>query len=393
MGRLRFGLFLPPYHNPRHNHALAIERDLELVEHLDRLGYDAVWFGEHHSGGYEVSPCPELMIAAAAQRTRRIKLSTGVISVPYHHPLMVADRIAFLDHMTRGRCVFGMGPGALPMDSQMMGFEYTTLRPRMEEAVDAIIELLDSDEPVNRETEWFTLNAARLQVKSYSEPRVPIAIAAAFSPSGPRLAGKHGLELLSVASASAEGFERLAGTWEIVQDRAAQFGQAVSRSDWSLVGMMFVAETEEEARREAVYQMRDFFEYHHAVVPHQLWAEGEDIDDDEMIDRLNASGSGIVGTPKMAIEHLQRLEKQTGGFGSFLFFGADWGTREATLRNYELFAREVIPHFDGSTESRLRSFAWTKTQKESIADRLLSGWAAAQAVHDRDRAGETGDRA
>ncbi len=158
---LRFGLFMP-YHNPRRNPTASIEQDLRHVEELDRLGYDEVWFGEHHSGGYEIIPSPEIMIAAAAQRTRRIDLCSGVISLPYHHPLMVADRIVFLDHLTRGRVRVGVGPGALVADSQMMGMDYNQLRPRMEEALDAILELLDTPGPVGRKTEWFTLDDARL---------------------------------------------------------------------------------------------------------------------------------------------------------------------------------------------------------------------------------------
>ena len=138
MTALRFGVFVPPYHSMMHNISWSIERDLELAEWLDRVGFDSIWFGEHHSGGYETIPSPELMISAAAQRTKRIKLCTGVISLPYHHPLMVADRIAFLDHMTRGRCVFGFGPGALPRDSYMMGMDYTALRGRMEESLQAL---------------------------------------------------------------------------------------------------------------------------------------------------------------------------------------------------------------------------------------------------------------
>ena len=141
MSGLRFGVFAPPYHHPRHNAALAIEHDLQLIEFLDQIGFESAWFGEHHSGGYEFIPMPELMIAAAAQRTSRIRLATGVVSLPYHHPFMVADRMAFLDHLTRGRLIFGIGPGALPGDSSMMGIDYQALRGRMEESLEAILEL------------------------------------------------------------------------------------------------------------------------------------------------------------------------------------------------------------------------------------------------------------
>jgi limonene 1,2-monooxygenase len=362
--RLRFGVFLPPYHSPYNNHALALERDLELVECLDRLGYDDVWFGEHHSGGYETSPMPELMIAAASQRSKRIRLGTGVISLPYHHPLMVADRMVFLDHLTRGRCIFGLGPGALVLDSQMMGIDYSLLRPRMEESLEAILELLSSDKPVNRETEWFVLRDAQLHVKSYTRPRVPLAVAASVSPTGPKLAGKHGLALLSFGTASPAGFERLSETWEIIADQTRTSGHSVSRDEWAVCNYMFVAETEKQAREEVKYQIRSFFDYHHTVAPPFL----HDIDSlthDELIDNLNASGAGIVGTPEMAVKHIERLIERSGGFGTFLAFGVDWANREATLRSHELFAREVMPRFDGSIPSRAASFGRAKARQES----------------------------
>ena len=112
--RLQFGMFLAPFHRPEENPTIMLERDLELAEMLDRLNYDELWYGEHHSAGWEIIASPELMIAAAAQRTRRIRLGTGVSSLPYHHPLILADRMVQLDHMTRGRAMFGVGPGALP---------------------------------------------------------------------------------------------------------------------------------------------------------------------------------------------------------------------------------------------------------------------------------------
>jgi len=114
---LRSGIFLAPFHNHDENPTLSIERDLELLELLDRLNYQEAWIGEHHSGGFELIACPEMFIAAAAQRTRHIRLGTGVVSLPYHNPFMLADRMVQLDHMTRGRAMFGVGPGALVHDA------------------------------------------------------------------------------------------------------------------------------------------------------------------------------------------------------------------------------------------------------------------------------------
>src|SRR3970040_2805570 len=143
--RLNFGIFMAPFHRVGENPTLALERDLELLELLDRLDYDEAWSGEHHSAGWELIASPEVMIAAASQRTRRIRLGTGVVSLPYHHPLMVADRMVQLDHLTRGRAMLGVGPGALSSDAYMMGIDPVTQRPRMDEALAAIMALLRGD--------------------------------------------------------------------------------------------------------------------------------------------------------------------------------------------------------------------------------------------------------
>src|SRR3954470_532744 len=169
---MRFGIFLAPFQPVGQNPTPALQRARELPVHLDRLGFDEAWIGEHHSGGYELIASPEVFIATAAERTRRIKLGSGVSSLPYHHPLLLVDRFVLLDHLTRGRVMLGCGPGQLTSDAHMLGIEADTQRPRMEEALRAITHLLRSDEPLTMETDWFTIRDARLQLKSYTQPHL-----------------------------------------------------------------------------------------------------------------------------------------------------------------------------------------------------------------------------
>ena len=113
---LTFGIFLAPFHRVGENPTLGMARDMELIEWIDELGFDEAWIGEHHSAGWETIASPEVFIGAAIERTRYIRLGSGVTSLPYHHPLMVANRFVQLDHMSRGRTMLGCGPGALPSD-------------------------------------------------------------------------------------------------------------------------------------------------------------------------------------------------------------------------------------------------------------------------------------
>ena len=198
---LDFGVFITPFHPTGQSPTLALQYDMDRVEALDRLGYDEAWFGEHHSGGYELIACPEVFIAAAAERTRHIRLGTGVVSLPYHHPLMVADRWVLLDHLTRGRVMFGTGPGALPSDAYMMGIDPVEQRRMMQESLDAILALFRAgpEERIDRQTDWFTLRDAALHIRPYTWPYPEISTAAMVSPSGPRLAGQLGTSLLSLS--------------------------------------------------------------------------------------------------------------------------------------------------------------------------------------------------
>ncbi|HTN11294.1 MAG TPA: LLM class flavin-dependent oxidoreductase, partial [Acetobacteraceae bacterium] len=232
---LKFGIFLAPFHRLGDNPNLAIRRDIEMLEWLDYLGYDEAWIGEHHSAGWETIASPELIIAAAAERTKHIKLGSGVTSLPYHHPLLVAQRFVQLDHMTRGRAMLGCGPGALVSDAYMMGIEASTQRHRMEQSLDAIMALLACQEPVTVKTDWFELRDARLHLAPYSDPHFDIAVASTLTPAAPTLAGKHGLGMLSLGAGLPGGPDALAGQWKIAEESAAKHGKTMDRKKWRLV--------------------------------------------------------------------------------------------------------------------------------------------------------------
>ncbi|MEU7811303.1 LLM class flavin-dependent oxidoreductase [Pseudonocardia sp. NPDC049154] len=346
MARLKFGIFLAPVHAPGVKPAVAFEQDLQLIEHLDALDYDEAWFGEHHSAGSEIYASPEILIAAAAQRTRRIKLGTGVTSISYHNPLWVADRMVMLDHLTRGRTLFGVGPGSLPTDSAMIGLNPTETRELLEENLDIILRLFRG-ETVNAKTRTHELIDARLQMAPYSDPLFDIAVAAVASPTGARLAGTHGLGLLSIgATLSADGFDALAHHWNVMEERAAAAGTTVDRSGWRLVGPFHLAETEEQARREVAYGIEHWFRYFQKVAAFpQMAVSGDDLN--EMIDFINTAGIGVIGTADQARAQVQRLVDQAGGFGTMLLMGHDWADPTATRRSFEIFARDVAPHFQG----------------------------------------------
>jgi limonene 1,2-monooxygenase len=359
---MKFGIFLAPFHRLGENPTLAMGRDMELIEWLDHLGYDEVWVGEHHSAGWEIIASPEIFIAAAAERTRHIMLGSGVTSLPYHHPLLVAQRFVQLDHMTRGRTMLGCGPGALVSDAYMLGIEPVTQRPRMDEALDAIMLLLRCDEPVTMKTDWFELRQARLHLAPYTDPHFPIAVASTITPAGVMAAGKHGLGVLSLGAGLPGGPEALAAQWRIAEEQAARHGKRMDRKDWRLVVNVHVAEEDERALREVSRAERHetitYFEDTLGRPPGRA--------DDPLREGVKM-GTTLVGSPETVIRGIERLrEYSQGGFGGVLFRAHEWANREQTLRSYELFARYVMPRFQGSLAMPQGSNDWARANRRTI---------------------------
>ena len=364
--RIRFGIFMPPMHPTNEDPTLAIHRDFELMELLDNLGYDEAWIGEHHSGGWEIHGSPEVFIAAAAQRTKFIKFGTGVVSTPYHHPYMVAERIRQLDHITRGRLMFGMGPGSLPSDAHMLGVETARVRDLLEESIDPIVRLLNG-ETVTQKTDWFSLQDARLQLLSYKEEGIEMAVASQVSPTGSRIAGKFGMGLLSLGATSIAGFNALASNWAIAEETAREHGRTVDRKGWRLVGPMHVAETREQARKDVEWGFHRWVDYYRHVATLPLAPDGVD-----PIQAMIDSGFAVVGTPDDAVEQMERLIERSGGFGAFLHLSGNWADTAATKRSYELFARYVAPKVNALNVNRIESEAFLRDNHERFAASMKS---------------------
>ena len=379
----KFGTFLAPFHATDENPTVALERDFQLVAHLDALGFDEAWIGEHHSGGMEIIASPELFIAAAAVRTQQIRLGTGVVTLPYHNPFFVADRINQLDHQTRGRVMLGVGAGALPYDADMVGIDVSRIREMMEESLEALIPLLRG-EAVTANSDWFELREAQLQLAPFSRPHIEMAIPSVVSPSGPRTAGRHGMGLLSTAATTQAAFDALPDTWEICETQAAAYGQRVSRDTWRLVGPVHIAETRERAQENVRFGIQKWLHYFAYVGHLPLAATGEgSIDSD--IDALQEAGIAVIGTPDDLVKKIEQLEKQSGGFGVFLDMAHNWADFEQTMRSYELIARYVMPQFQGHADRQGEAYRWAMAKKPELLERRQKGIDRAIQQHTAER--------
>lgn len=369
MNRLQFGAFLAPHHPLGEHPTLMMRRDLALAVLLDELGFDEFWVGEHHSSGWETIASPELFLAAVGEHTGHIRLGTGVISLPYHHPFNVAQRLVQLDHLTRGRVMFGSGPGALPSDARTLGIDSTVQRARQDEALGVIIRLLRGDERFSFESDWFTLHDAALQVLPVQE-NMPMAVASTISPSGMKLAGKHGIGVLSIASNSVEGLQALPTQWAFAEESAIQHGKTVDRREWRVLMAWHLAETREQARNEAVLGLHRWHNGYNVKVlgrPDAVHVE----DPWQLLEQVSGGetaggGAAVVGTPDDMVQAIRSLYETAGGFGTVLGFAHDWANPEATRRSWDLFARYVVPEINGYTRGLQASADYLERNKGEL---------------------------
>ncbi len=386
MARMKFGAFLAPHHPIGEHPMLQMRHDIRLAAHLDALGFDEFWVGEHHSTGWEVIASPELFLAAVAENTHRIRLGTGVVSLPYHHPFTITQRMVQLDHMSGGRVIFGTGPGALPSDAHMLGIDPMTQRDRQDEAIGVIRRLL-AGERVTHKSDWFTLQDARLQLFPLQE-ELPMVTASSISPSGMTLAGKYGMGVLSIGSNSDAGLAALPTQWSFAEEAAAKSGMTVDRKNWRVLLSWHIAETREEARAQAG---KGLMHWHNEYTVGTLMRPGAKpyASPDEAVDdtAFSEGSASVIGTPDDLIASIRKLAASSGGFGTVLGFAHDWANRENTMKSWDLVARYVVPEINGMLEGYRTSRQYVVDNREgferagqAVLSKILSHEGAAQAL-------------
>ena len=377
--KMKFGVFMAPFHRVGENPTLALERDLELLQWLDTLGFDEAYVGEHHSAGWETIASPEVFLATAAERTRHIRLGTGVISLPYHHPYMVANRMVLLDHLTRGRVILGVGPGALASDALMLGINASRQREMMDESLGVIVRLMENPEPYTYHSDWFELNEAVLQLRPYQDPYVPVAVASVQSPAGVTLAGKHGASVISLSiPRDTIRSTSLKDLWSIAEETAAEHGKTMKRENWGLSVGLHLAESRKEAMEDIrLGSSRVVTEYFGQTLGNPV----PDVPSDQIVDYMVENNQWIVGTPDDCIEGINRLQELSGGFGTLMIRVEDWAPRDKIFRSYELLARYVMPQFQGSLVGIQTSNQWASEKREQLQTNRVAGLRAADQAY------------
>ncbi|HEY2594705.1 MAG TPA: LLM class flavin-dependent oxidoreductase, partial [Chloroflexota bacterium] len=282
---------------------------------------------------------------------------------------------------TRGRAMFGVGPGSLVYDAVKMGLKPEDQRRKLDEALEAVVALMQG-QAVTRKTDWFDLHEARLQLTSYSQPMMEMAVASNRSPVGALAAGRHGIGMLSIGGTSDDALKAHASNWGVYEESARAAGKPADRGKWRIVTFAHVAETVEQARADVRFGLDDFRRYFSEVATFPIIPS--DISGDPA-EHLVSSGLACIGTPDDCVRHFERLWRgSNGGFGGVLLLAHNWADWPATQKSYELMARYVHPHFQRDANAlRAWSYEDAKSRYASAGDQSR---AAVQAAIDRHQA-------
>jgi len=362
---LRFGVFSMPAFRPSANWYLRHQQIIDLAEHIEELGFDEYWVGEHHSGGVESVPQPDTLLAMMAQATETLKLAFGTVNLPYYinEPFNVAERMAFLDHLSKGRVVYGYGGGSLPPDFAMFNVG-DDMKDRMWEAMDVIETYLDAEEPTDYEGEFYSYEDHLVQVPPYQADR-DSAVAGMTSLSTFTGAVERGHRPISNSMIPIEAPENpvavpLRDTSEELDRAAVESGRdpEVVRDQWSIAREVYVAESKKQAIEDVLEGAREYYDYlfelgDGGLVNFVSKAEGQEWGREIDVPWLIENTPWIIGSPEDCVAQIKALYDEVGGFGTLLINHHDWGIPYSKWKqSYERFAEEVMPAFQENLRPR-----------------------------------------
>jgi alkanesulfonate monooxygenase SsuD/methylene tetrahydromethanopterin reductase-like flavin-dependent oxidoreductase (luciferase family) len=353
---MKLGIFLMPSHPPERSLYDATQWDLEMIEYADQLGFQEAWIGEHFSTQWEPIPAPDLMISQALQRTKQIKLAPGAHLLPYHHPVELAHRVAYLDHLAQGRLMLGIGAGGIPSDWALFNVDAQSGEHRRmtQEALEIILKLWTEEAPIQyRGNYWsFNKNGTMFEVlkphmKPFQQPHPPIAITG-FSPSSEtlKMAGERGFIPMSLGCND----DYIATHWNSVLEGAKKSGRTPDRREWRITRDVFVAETDEEAYEHSVNGMmgRQHREYWLPMFGQfdflKVLKHDRSMPDEAVTVEYLAERGWLIGSPETVAGKLQQLYDRVGGFGELLMTGYDYSeTPDVWKKSMRLLKEEVLP--------------------------------------------------
>jgi alkanesulfonate monooxygenase SsuD/methylene tetrahydromethanopterin reductase-like flavin-dependent oxidoreductase (luciferase family) len=359
---MRLGIFMMPVHPPDRSFTETLAEDEEKALYADRLGFDEMWLGEHFSATTEPIPSPLMFMASLVPRTKNLKFGTGVICLPNHDPAIVAAEVAQFDHMSRGRFMFGIGPGGLLSDFELFGNADRGVRTRKAmEAIATIEKIWAQDPPYDVAGEFRAVRIKEAIIpqlgigtmpKPFQTPGPPITMSVSSRNSATaRVAGLRGWGILSGNNMPANA---VATHWQTYSKACAEAGRPARGENWRVARNVMVADSDAEARDRMFCQEgsnRYFYSYMREVLSRvgilSVMKPDPDMTDEAATVDVITEACTIHGSPHTFLDRLIAFRDEVGPFGTLLMTGLDWSgpNREWERNSMRLLAEKVFPKF------------------------------------------------
>jgi alkanesulfonate monooxygenase SsuD/methylene tetrahydromethanopterin reductase-like flavin-dependent oxidoreductase (luciferase family) len=363
------GFFTMPIHPLGRSITETLKEDRELALVADRLGFTEGFYGEHVTDAAETITSSLIFIASLISDTKRIKLGTGTVNLPCHHPAAVAAQVAMVDHMAEGRFLFGISPGGLLSDAEVFGNLDNDRSAMFLEAIDHILGIWASDAPHKREGKYWSFSTERTTIealgqgsimKPYQRPHPPIVVTAVapFS-KGVTEAAKRGWQPISANFLLPQWVKT---HWPNYAKGCEEAGLPASPVHWRVAKSIFVADDLATAKRYATEAAGPYHQYYRSIVTKML-ANGRAnlFKRDQAAPDSSVTVEGVVddlviwGTPNKVADDLQAFRESVGDFGTLLYAGHDWADKPLAIRSMELMAEQVMPQLNAAPAKRLAS--------------------------------------
>lgn len=352
---IRSGMFIMPFHDPVKPIAQCLDEDLELIIRAEELGFGEFWIGEHHTMKYENIVMPEIFIARALGETKTIRLGPAPVCIQQHHPAHVACRLAFLDHLSKGRLNLCFGSGSVTADQELYGVEPRNAAEMVEEAIEAVLMFWTSEPPYHFDGKYWKIHLEKSVdtetgigyiPKPYQKPLPPIAIPGmSLNSSSMKTAARRGHQPFGHCLVAGNV---LANNWKTYEDAATEAGLKANRSDWKIARSIFLADTTKEAQHRArTNSLGKSFEYIGRLfdkgLGRRVYKRDLAMPDAECNLDYLMTEQIIAGDVDEVLRRLLQLVEETGPFGTLVLMSYDWDDKPSWIRSMELFSKELMP--------------------------------------------------
>lgn len=362
---MKLGYFTMPMHPAERAWVDTLREDREAVILADQLGFHDAFIGEHLSDVHENITSSMLFLASLVSDTKSIKLATGTSNLSQSHPVLIAAHAAMLDHMSNGRLILGISPGALTTDAEALGILDEDRNKMFEEAIDVILAIWERDAPydIDFPDNRYKVSTARTAAmelgvgqlpKPLQHPRPEIVgtVLAPYS-KGVIAMGKRDFHPLSANFLLPKWVKT---HWPNYVEGKESVGQKADTADWRVARTIFVADDENTARSYGRDDANSPYRFYYEQIRKKLIrsqrlfvfkSEREQSDEsvtyDYMMDNLM-----IHGTVNSVVDQILALREEVGDFGEIVYAGLDWADADLAKRSMQLMAEEVMPRVNAA---------------------------------------------